>query len=54
MQNDENPEIALAKNAAARQFLVNKEKFAFFSDLKKAIADRGAEEVCRQTGLISF
>lgn len=44
---DENPEIALAKNAAARQFLVNKEKFAFFADLKKAIADRGAEEVCR-------
>ncbi len=44
---DENPEIALAKNAAARQFLVNKEKFAFFADLKKAIADRDAEEVCR-------
>jgi hypothetical protein len=45
--HDEDPEISLAKNTAARQFLVNKEKFAFFSDLKKAIADNGAEEVCR-------
>lgn len=46
-EDDEDPEITLAKNAAARQFLVNKEKFAFFSDLKKAIADMGAKEVCR-------
>ena len=46
-RNDENPEIALAKNAAARQFLVNKEKFAFFSDLKKSIAVQGEVEVCR-------
>jgi hypothetical protein len=46
-EDDEDPEISLAKNAAARQFLVNKEKFAFFSDLKKAMADMGAEEVCR-------
>jgi hypothetical protein len=44
---DEDPEISLAKNAAVRQFLVNKEKFAFFSDLKKSITDMGAEEVCR-------
>ena len=46
-RSDEDQEIALAKNAAARQLLVNKEKFAFFSDLKQTIADKGADEVCR-------
>ncbi len=45
-REDENPEITLARNAAARNFLVNKEKFAFFNDLKKAIADAGAIEIC--------
>ena len=43
---DENPEITLARNANARTFLVNKEKFAFFSELKKAIADAGEIEIC--------
>lgn len=46
-REDDDPEIALAKNAAARNFLINKENFAFFGDLKKAIADRGAKEVCK-------
>ena len=46
-KEDDEPEIALAKNAAARNFLVNKENFAFFGDLKKVIADKGAREVCK-------
>lgn len=46
-REDEDSEVALAKNAAARNFLVNKENFAFFDDLKKAIADNGASEVCK-------
>jgi len=46
-REDEDSEVALAKNAAARNFLVNKENFAFFNDLKKAIADNGASEVCK-------
>jgi hypothetical protein len=31
------PDEALARNAAARQYLINKEKFAFFRDLDKAL-----------------
>ncbi len=42
----EDLEITLAKNTNARKFLVNKDKFAFFSDLKKAIADAGEVEIC--------
>ena len=45
-KEDDEPEIALAKNAAVRNFLVNKENFAFFDDLKKVIANKGAQEVC--------
>ncbi len=41
-----NPAIALSKNANAREFLVNKEKFAFFNDLKKIIEEQGAEKNC--------
>lgn len=46
-EKDPDPDTALAKNAAARQFLVNKEKFAFFSDLKNSLDGYKAEENCR-------
>ncbi|SHE68524.1 protein of unknown function [Mariniphaga anaerophila] len=46
-KDDKNPEIALAKNAAARNFLINKEKFAFFDELKKAVAGKDVDnEFC--------
>lgn len=43
----DDPDEALAKNATARQFLVNKEKFAFFPELKEVIEKNGVEKKCR-------
>jgi hypothetical protein len=45
-KKDPDPAIALAKNANAREFLVSKEKFAFFSDLKSVIEKGGADKNC--------
>ncbi len=42
-----NPEEVLAQNAAARQFLASKEKFAFFPDLQKALDANQEEKDCR-------
>lgn len=44
---EDNPSIALAKNSAARQFLVNKEKFAFFSDLEKLVGQHKTGQGCK-------
>lgn len=44
-QNNE-PEIALEKNASAREFVKNIEKFAFFRDLEKNLSSNGAEKNC--------
>ena len=41
-----NSDEALAQNAAARQFLVNKEKFAFYSDLKSKLSKSESETNC--------
>ena len=41
-----NSNEALAQNAAARQFLANKEKFAFFSDLKSKLSNSESETHC--------
>lgn len=41
-----NSNEALAQNAAARQFLANKEKFAFYSDLKSKLDKRDNETNC--------
>jgi len=46
-KKDPDPDTALAKNAAARQFLVNKEKFAFFNDLEQLVGEKSAEKNCR-------
>jgi hypothetical protein len=43
-ENETEPALALAKNAKARQFLINKEKFAFYNDLKKAV-DKGNAKI---------
>ena len=40
-------DIALAKNATARQFLVNREKFAFYEDLKKSIETSQSDYDCK-------
>ncbi len=45
--NSDDPDEALAKNANARQFLANKEMFAFFNDLKQIIETNGVEKKCR-------
>ncbi len=39
-------EVALADNAIAREFLENKEKYAFYKDLKKSIEEKGAKKNC--------
>jgi hypothetical protein len=41
-----NSNEALAQNAAARQFLANKEKFAFYNDLKKKQTESGTDANC--------
>ncbi len=41
-----NPDEALARNRAARQFLIQKEKYAFFSDLEAAMLRWGGEQNC--------
>jgi hypothetical protein len=41
-----NSDEALAQNAAARQFLANKEKFAFYSDLKSKLIKSESETHC--------
>lgn len=41
-----NSDEALAQNAAARQFLSNKEKFAFYSDLKSKLSKSESETNC--------
>jgi hypothetical protein len=46
-QKDEDPSVALAKNSAAREFLVNKEKFAFFNDLKILIDKHKENKRCK-------
>ncbi len=45
-KKDSDPKTALAKNSSARDFLVNKERFAFFADLKNQIDESGAENTC--------
>lgn len=45
-KNADSAEDALNHNKAARHFLENKEKFAFFDDLKKAIQQNNEEESC--------
>ncbi len=47
-QSDDDPSVALEKNAAAREFLNNKEKFAFYPDLKKLAEKQDAENDCRK------
>ncbi|NCB08791.1 MAG: DUF4301 family protein, partial [Bacteroidia bacterium] len=44
--NSDDPDEALAKNATARQFLVNKEKFAFFNKLNEIIETLHVEKKC--------
>lgn len=41
-----NSNEALAQNAAARQFLASKEKFAFFADLKLKVTENAGETHC--------
>lgn len=43
----DNPDETLIKNASARQFLVNKEEFAFFSDLEKVAGKNDEKKNCR-------
>lgn len=45
-KSNDDPALALAKNANAREFLANKEKFAFYNDLKKLVGDRGGNNSC--------
>ena len=40
------PDEALAQNAVARQFLINKEKFAFYHDLEAAANSKNREKTC--------
>ncbi|HZH73391.1 MAG TPA: DUF4301 family protein [Mariniphaga sp.] len=42
----DNPTIELVKNAKAREFLINKEKFAFFNDLNNKLEELNAEKIC--------
>ncbi|MFW5830855.1 MAG: DUF4301 family protein [Prolixibacteraceae bacterium] len=46
-KNADSPEEALMKNKAAREFLENKEKFAFYNDLKNAVQQNNEEENCQ-------
>jgi hypothetical protein len=46
-EKETDPALALEKNAIARQFLTNREKFAFFNDLKKAVDEANAENNCK-------
>ncbi len=48
----DNPEEVLLKNKAAKQFIQQKEKFAFYPDLKKVIQQNKEEETCEN--LIDF
>ncbi len=45
-KKDSDPKTALAKNANARDYLVKKEKFAFFNDLEEVIEKSGADKNC--------
>ncbi len=45
-RKSDSPEEALQKNEAAREFLKNKEKFAFFPNLKKTLGENNAKETC--------
>ena len=44
---NENEDETLIKHASARQFLVNKEKFAFYADLKEIFTKNNLEEKCK-------
>ena len=44
---NENEDETLIKHASARQFLVNKEKFAFYADLKEVFRKNNLEEKCK-------
>ncbi len=46
-KKSDDPDVALAKNAAARQFLANKEKFAFFPELVEALGDKKRDKNCK-------
>ena len=45
-EKNDDPAVALAKSVRARDFLVNKEKFAFYGDLEQKLADKGAKKNC--------
>ncbi|MGM0621821.1 MAG: DUF4301 family protein [Bacteroidota bacterium] len=46
-EQSDTPDETLVKSAAARQFLVSKEKFAFFNDLEAAVGEGHVEKNCR-------
>ncbi len=48
----DNPEEVLMKNKTAQQFIQQKEKFAFYPDLKKVIQQNNEKETCQN--LIDF
>jgi hypothetical protein len=47
-QSDDDSSVALAKNPAAREFLINKEKFAFYPDLKKLVEKNDEPRNCQK------
>ena len=46
-KDSENEKEVLARHSAARNFLANREKFAFYDDLKSVLEKKNAPEECR-------